>query len=206
MPLIDISVPIRSAMPIWPGNAGVELELTESIAGGDVANVTALRLGAHTGTHVDAPRHFLADGPTTETIDPEVLVGQAIVADLTGAERLDAAAIEGLGLPDDVARLLLKTSNSALWADDRFTPGHLRLDASGAQAVLDLGIALIGIDYLSIGDEEAHRLLLGAGVVPLEGLDLRGVTPGRYTLICTALRLVGSDGAPARALLDGPLG
>jgi arylformamidase len=205
MPLIDVSVPIRAAMPIWPGNAGVDLELTDSIAGGDVANVTAVRLGAHTGTHVDAPRHFLADGSTAEEIDPEILVGEAIVADLTGAERLDASAIEGLALADDVTRLLLKTSNSALWADDAFRSDHLRLDASGAQAVLDLGIALVGIDYLSIGDEDAHRLLLGAGVVPLEGLDLRGVEPGRYTLICTALHLVGADGAPARALLDGPL-
>jgi arylformamidase len=206
MPLIDISVPIRPAMPIWPGNAGVDLELTESIDGGDVANVTAVRMGAHTGTHVDAPRPFLADGPMPAHIDPEVLVGEAIVADLTGAERLDAAAIESLDLPDDVARLLLKTSNSQLWEDDGFHADHLRLDGSGAQAILDLGIALVGIDYLSIGDEDAHRLLLGAGVVPLEGLDLRAVAPGRYTLICTALRLVGSDGAPARALLDGPLG
>lgn len=206
MPLIDVSVPIRPRMPIWPGNAGVETELTDAIARGDEANVTAVRLGAHTGTHVDAPRHFLADGATAEAIDPAVLVGEAVVADLTAAGRLDAAAIEGLELPGGVDRLLLKTSNSELWADAAFHPDHLRLDASGARAVLDLGVALVGIDYLSIGDEAAHRLLLGAGVVPLEGLDLRGVAPGRYRLICTALRLVGSDGAPARALLDGPLG
>jgi arylformamidase len=200
--LIDVSVPIRPAMPIWPGNDGVETHLVESIARGDVANVTGLRLGAHTGTHVDAPRHFLPGGATTEAIDPEALVGPAWVADATACERLDAAAIEALGVPEDTERLLLHTRNSALWAREEFDPDHLRLDASGAQAVLDLGLALVGIDYLSIGDEEAHRLLLAGGVVPLEGLDLRGVAPGPYRLVCTALRLVGSDGAPARALLE----
>ena len=180
----------------------MELELRESIARGDVANVTALGLGAHTGTHVDAPRHFLADGTTAESIDPEALIGPAHVADATAATRLDGEAIRALGVPQGTKRLLLKTSNSELWARDDFVADHLRLDASGAQAVLDLGVTLIGIDYLSIGDEAAHRMLLGAGVVPLEGLDLRGVQSGPYRLICTALRVVGSDGAPARAFLE----
>ncbi len=200
--LIDISVPIRPAMPIWPGNAGVDLELTEAIDRGDVANVTALRIGAHTGTHVDAPRHFLADGTTTEAIAPDALIGPAFVADATAATCLDGAAIAALDVPAGTVRLLLKTRNSELWARDDFAPGHLRLDASGAQAVLAMGPALIGIDYLSIGDEAAHRMLLGAGIVPLEGLDLRGVEPGPYRLICTALRIIGSDGAPARAFLE----
>mgnify|MGYP000978134403 CR=1 FL=1 len=203
--LIDVSVPIREAMPIWPGNRPVSMALTNARERGDVADVTEVALGAHTGTHVDAPRHFLPDGATAEAIPPEALVGEAYVADLRGATRLDAAALEGLDVPEGTERLLLRTSNSDLWASDAFAPEHLRLDASGAQVVLDLGLTLIGIDYLSIGDEEAHRLLLGAGVVPLEGLDLRGVEAGRYRLVCTALRLVGADGAPARALLE-PLG
>ncbi len=202
MALIDISVPIRPEMAIWPGNLGVRLELREAIARGDVANVTGLHLGAHTGTHVDAPRHFLPDGSTTEAIAPEALIGPAFVADATAADRLDAGVIEALGVPEGCERLLLRTRNSELWARDTFVADHLRLDASGAQAVLDLGVWLIGIDYLSIGDEAAHRLLLGSGVVPLEGLDLRGVAPGAYELICTALRIAGSDGAPARAFLS----
>ena len=204
MSLIDISVPIRARMPIWDRNPGVHTELVQSIAAGDHANVTRIDFGAHTGTHVDAPLHFLADGAGAETIDPEVLMGEAWVVDATGATTvLDAAAIAAAGIPAGAERVLLKTRNSELWAQDEFTRDHVRLDGSGAQAVLDAGPRLIGIDYLSIGDGDAHRLLLTNGVVPLEGLDLRGVEPGRYTLYCTALRIVGSDGAPARALL-GP--
>ena len=204
MSLIDISVPIRSRMPIWDRNPGVHTELAQSIAGGDHANVTRLDLGAHTGTHVDAPFHFLSGGAGAETIDPQALIGEAWVVDATAATTvLDAAAIAAAGIPAGAERVLLKTRNSELWAQDEFTRDHVRLDASGAQAVLDAGPRLIGIDYLSIGDGDAHHLLLTNGVVPLEGLDLRGVEPGRYTLYCTALKVVGSDGAPARALL-GP--
>lgn len=204
MRLIDISVPIRSRMPIWDRNPGVHTELAQSIARGDHANVTRLDLGAHTGTHVDAPLHFLSGGAGAETIDPQALIGEAWVVDATAATTvLDGAAIAAAGIPAGAERILLKTRNSELWAQDEFTRDHVRLDGSGAQAILDAGPRLIGIDYLSIGDGDAHRLLLTNGVVPLEGLDLRGVEPGRYTLYCTALRIVGSDGAPARALL-GP--
>ena len=203
MSLIDISVSVRSHMPIWDRNPGVHTELAQSIARGDHANVTRLDLGAHTGTHVDAPFHFLADGAGAETIDPEALIGEAWVVDATAATTvLDSAAIAAARIPDGAERVLLKTRNSELWAQDEFTRDHVRLDGSGARAVLDAGPRLIGIDYLSIGDGDAHRLLLTNGVVPLEGLDLRGVEPGRYTLYCTALKIVGSDGAPARALLD----
>lgn len=205
MSLRDISVPIRNPMPIWAGNPGVHTELAQAIARGDHANVTRLDFGAHTGTHVDAPFHFYDDGTTAESIDPQALIGEAWVVDATAATTvLDAAAIAAAAFPPGAQRVLLKTRNSELWASDEFTRDHVRLDAGGAQAVLDAGPRLIGIDYLSIGDGDAHRLLLGAGVVPLEGLDLRGVEPGRYTLYCTALRVVGSDGAPARALLGPP--
>lgn len=204
MSLLDISVPIRARMPIWDRNPGVHTEFVQSIAGGDHANVTRIDFGAHTGTHVDAPLHFLADGAGAETIDPEVLIGEAWVVDATAATTvLDAAAIAAAAIPPGAERVLLKTRNSELWGQDEFTRDHVRLDGSGAEAVLAAGPRLIGIDYLSIGDGDAHRLLLTNGVVPLEGLDLRGVDPGRYTLYCTALRIVGSDGAPARALL-GP--
>ncbi len=204
MALIDISVPIRTDMPIWDGNPGVHTELAQSIARGDRSNVTRIDFGAHTGTHVDAPRHFIEDGATAETIDPQVLIGEAWVVDATAAQTvLDAAVIAAARIPAGAERVLLKTRNSELWAQNTFTRDHVRLDGPGAQAVIDAGVRLIGIDYLSIGDGDAHTLLLGGGVVPLEGLDLRGVAPGRYTLYCTALKVVGSDGAPARALL-GP--
>jgi arylformamidase len=200
----DVSVPIRHDMPIYDGNPGVELERVSSIANGDPANVSKLTMGAHTGTHVDAPLHFIDGAPGAEGILLDALVGPAVVVDATGVEALGQAELEGLGIPEGAERVLLKTRNSELWARTDFTRDFLRLDGSGARFVVERGIRTIGIDYLSIGDREAHRELLGAGVVPVEGLDLREIEPGPYTLICLPLDVVGSDGGPARAVLLDP--
>jgi arylformamidase len=197
----DISVRIRTDMPIYEGNPGVELERASSIADGDPANVSKLTFGVHTGTHVDAPLHFIDGAPGVEGIPLDALVGPAVVVDATGVERLGEAELEGLGVPPGAERVLLKTRNSELWNRDDFTRDFLRLDGSGARFVVAHGIRTIGIDYLSIGDREAHRELLGAGVVPVEGLDLRKIEPGEYTFVCLPLGVVGSDGAPARAIL-----
>jgi arylformamidase len=197
----DISVPIRARMPVYDGNPGVELERASSIADGDPANVSKLSLGVHTGTHVDAPLHFIDGAPGAEGIPLDALVGPAVVVDATGVDALGEAELEGLGIPAGAERVLLKTRNSELWNRDDFTRDFLRLDGSGARFVVARGIRTIGIDYLSIGDHEAHRELLGAGLVPVEGLDLRGVEPGEYTFICLPLDIVGSDGGPARAIL-----
>lgn len=202
MELYDVSVPIRPGMIVYAGNPGVELERVDSIADGAHANVSRLELGVHTGTHVDAPLHFLDDGAGSESIDVEPLVGPAVVVDAVAVEGdLDEEAIRGLDIPAGTERVLLKTRNSRLWELDSFSRDFIRLTGSGARYVIARGIAAIGIDYLSIGDEEAHRELLGAGVVPIEGLDLRLVDPGRYQLVCLPLRVEGSDGAPARAVL-----
>src|ERR671937_436477 len=133
-----------------------------------------------------------------EIIDISVLIGPATVLDLTAADRLDASAFDGVPLHE---RILLKTRNSELWNRDTFADDFLALTEDGARALIDGGVRLVGIDYLSIGDEAAHQALLGAGVVPIEGLDLRRVEPGDYQLICAPMKLVGSDGAPARTLL-----
>jgi arylformamidase len=200
--IFDISVPIRAGMPIYPGNAGVRLRLVESIADGAVADVSAVELGAHTGTHVDAPAHFFSGGPGVETLALEPFLGAAVVVDATAvAKTVDATAVAALDLPDGAERVLLQTRNSALWGRDTFDADFVSLDESGARALLDRHVRLIGIDYLSIGDPGAHRALLGAGAAVLEGLDLRGVPPGPYRLACLPLRLVGSDGGPARAVL-----
>ena len=202
MRIFDVSVPVRPGMIIYEGDPDLELERWESMAEGATANISRLSLGVHTGTHVDAPLHFLDDAPGTEAIDLAKLIGPAVVVDglaLDGA--VDAAALAGLGIPEGAERVLLKTPNSRLWESDTFTPEFVRLDGSGARWVVERGIAAIGIDFLSIGDHEAHRVLLSAGVVPLEGLDLREVEPGEYELICLPLRLYGSDGAPARVVL-----
>lgn len=198
MEIIDISVPIRPGMPTYPGDPTVTLERVKALADGDGVNLSRVDLGAHTGTHVDAPLHFIDGAATTETLPLDALVGPARVLDLTRAERLDAAAFEGVELAE---RVLLKTTNSELWASETFAEDALQLDGGAAQVLVGGGVRLVGIDYLSIGDHDAHRVLLGAGVVPLEGLDLRGVEPGDYDLICAPLKLVGSDGAPARVFL-----
>jgi len=198
MEIIDISVPIRPGMPTYPGDPTVTLERVKALADGDGVNLSRVDLGAHTGTHVDAPLHFIDGAEATETLPLDALVGPARVLDLTAATQLDAAAFDGVELAE---RVLLKTSNSELWARGTFAEDALQLDGGAAQVLVDGGVRLVGIDYLSIGDHDAHRVLLGAGVVPVEGLDLRGVEPGDYDLICAPLKLVGSDGAPARVLL-----
>ena len=202
MTLIDITVPIRPAMPIYDRNPGVHLDRVLSIPRGDTANVSRLELGVHTGTHVDAPLHFFEGGSGAEELPLEPLVGRAYVADGSAIEGpIDGLALSACGIPPGAERVLLKTRNGRLWDRDDFTRDFVRLDGAGARLLVQMGIRLIGIDYLSIGDQDAHRALLDAGVVAVEGLDLRAVEPGWYELICLPLKVVGSDGAPARALL-----
>ena len=203
MEIFDISVPIRDGMLHYAGNPPVHLTRICSIAGGDTVNVSELDMGVHSATHVDAPVHFLADGEGAERLPLETLIGPAEVVDATGVQdALDLTALRGLELPQrGTERLLFKTRNSQLWARDEFTRDFVRLNADGAAYLLERGVRLLGIDYLSIGDADAHRALLGAGVVCIEGLDLRGVDPGPYELACLPLKLAGSDGAPARAVL-----
>lgn len=203
MSLHDVSIPIREGMPIYHDNPGFAIHLASAIADGATANVSEVTMGAHTGTHVDGQRHFFNDGDGADALPLEPMVGPALVVGLpdVGAGPIGEAALRGAEIPAGTERLLLKTPNSQLWGRDDFTREFARLDGGAAAYALELGVRLIGIDYLSIGDPDAHRTLLGAGVVALEGLDLRAIEPGPYELICLPIRLVGSDGAPARVLL-----
>ena len=187
----------------YAGNPPIHLTRVSSISGGDPANVTEIDMGAHSATHVDAPVHFLVDGAGVETLPLEALIGTAVVVDATSVEHsLDLDALRGLELPPQgTERLLFKTRNSRLWSQDEFTRDFVRLDGAGAAYLLARSVKLLGIDYLSIGDADAHRTLLGAGVICVEGLDLSAVEPGRYELCCLPLKIVGADGAPARAVL-----
>ena len=191
MQFIYVSVPVRPGMITYPGDPEVRLERVSSIADGDVVNLSRLDLGVHSGTHVDAPLHFLEGGAAVETLPLDVLVGPCVVV-----EGLSIAAV-----PAGAERVLFKTPNSRLWEREQFSEDFVALDGEAAQALVERGVRLVGIDYLSIGDEEAHRILLGAGVVAVEGLDLREVEPGEYRLVCAPLKLVGAEGAPARVLL-----
>ena len=203
--LHDVSIPIRPGMIVYRGNPGVEVERALTIDGGDGANVSRLTMGVHTGTHIDGSLHFYDDGDGVDALPLDAMLGPCLLVEIADpGEAIDRATLEAAAIPAGTERVILKTPNSRLWDRAEFTHDFVRLDGSGAEFVLERGIRLIGIDYLSIGDHDAHLALLGNGVVALEGLDLRGIEPGSYELICLPMRLPDTDGAPARVLLrDG---
>jgi arylformamidase len=197
MEIFDVSVPIRPGMITYPGDPPVRMERVESIDHGDVANLTRLDFCVHAGTHVDAPVHFVAHGAGVDVLPLEVFFGPCEVVDATGAEGEVGPEL----VPEGVERVLFKTRNSELWARDRFDEDFVRIGVPAAERLVERRVRLVGIDYLSVGDPETHRTLLAAEMVAVEGLDLRGIDPGPYRLACLPLRIAGSDGAPARAVL-----
>ena len=210
MAIYDVTVPLRPTIPTYGGTEpGPELRFHSLIARGDEANVSALSLGSHTGTHVDAPHHFLDNGVTVEQMPVERMVGPAYVWQHAGDGHISAADLESAAIPADVTRLLIKTSNGRFWDDDAFHEAFLALAPDAGLWLAQRGVVLVGIDYMSIEPYEApgfpvHHALLQQNIVILEGLDLRAVTPGPYFLVCAPLPVVGADGAPARVfLLDG---
>jgi arylformamidase len=203
---IDVSVPVLNRMPVWPGSPPVELIRRLDLSRGDPVNDTTLRFSVHTGTHLDAPLHFLANGASVDNLRLDVLIGPAWVTDLPGAEAVTAELLEAAGVPAGVTRLLVRTRNSVHWERDAsFRTDYAALTADAAQWVVDRGIQLIAVDYLSVqrfdDGPATHLILLGAGVVVVEGLNLAAVEQGEYDLLCLPLRLVGAEGAPARAVL-----
>jgi arylformamidase len=204
--LIDISVPISNTLPTYAGDPPIDLELWHSMARGDIADVRTLSMGVHSGTHIDAPSHFIPGGPTIDQIDLDACCGPAQVLDLSDSPQspIDAAVI-AQRLEPGVARVLLKTQNSRLWDRRDFDPNFLALAPDAAELLVQRNVRLIGIDYLSIAPSAdpvtPHRILLSAGIVIVEGLDLARVAAGRYTLTCLPLRLADAEAAPARAVL-----
>lgn len=210
MHIYDISLPISPGMPVWPGDPSVILERVKKIEEGANSNVSHLSLSAHTGTHVDAPYHFLGgDSPTIDRLPLKLLTGRAYVLHLPDVDLITASVLEKAEIPPRTRRLLLKTRNSDYWLNPglSFQTDFVAISPDGAHHLVERGVKLVGIDYLSVapyGDSRpTHQVLLKAGVVLLEGLDLSKVSQGRYTLHCLPLKLVGSDGAPARAILIG---
>jgi arylformamidase len=207
--LVDVSVSISPDLPTWPGDPPVVVEPAKRIAAGDAANVSLLSMGSHTGTHVDPPSHFLEGGGTVEELEPDVLMGPAWVADLPGRTgEIGATELEAAGVPAGTERLLMKTSNSgSLVAGATVRDEFACLSAEAARWVVERGFRLVGVDYLSVERADApkehpvHRILLEAGVVIVEGLDLSEAPPGPCELLCLPLRLAGGDGAPARVFL-----
>jgi arylformamidase len=205
MKLIDITVPVEAAVPVYPGNTPFSLEAIKRVARGDSSNVSTIHMSAHSGTHVDAPRHFFDDGPGVEGLPLEMLMGRARVIELTTRRGIVPEDFAGLDLSEDV-RLLIKTANSRLWGSPEFHTDYVGVTEAGAKFLVERGIKVVGVDYLSVEQFKtpgapAHHVLLGGGTIVIEGLNLRDVEPGIYDLICLPLRIVGSDGAPARVLL-----
>ena len=209
MRVYDISVNITPEMPVWPGDPPVTLHRVKRISQGANSNVSRLECNVHIGTHVDAPVHFIDGAAGVESLPLRVLTGRVYVVHLPQATVIDEAMLEGAGIPPRTRRVLFRTSNSRYWAlgESDFQKDFVAIDASGAAWLARKKVQLVGVDYLSVapfGDtREPHRILLEKGVVVVEGLDLSEVSHGRYTLYCLPLKLVGSDGAPARAILVG---
>ncbi|MGE0448900.1 MAG: cyclase family protein [Vicinamibacterales bacterium] len=205
MKLIDITVPLDSRLATYPGNPPFSLHPVKRIAEGGSSNVSSIRMSVHAGTHVDAPRHFFDDGGGAESLPLELLCGRTRVVELTTRRAITAEDLAGLDLREDI-RLLLKTHNSRLWAFPDFQADFIGVTENGARYLVDRGVKVLGVDYLSIEDYKtpgapAHRVLLRAGTVIIEGLNLRDVEPGSYEMFCLPLPVVGGDAAPARVIL-----
>lgn len=207
MTLYDISLTYSEDLPTWPGDPNVQLRQISSIQDGELDNVTYLSMSVHAGTHVDAPDHYLGDGRTVEEIPLDLMVGLAVVVGIKTKETITADDLKEAGIPPGTTRILLKTRNSEYWSTKNleFQRDFIGLGADAASYLVDLGIQVVGVDYLSVapfGDPvPTHKILLEVGVLIIEGLDLSQVEPGEYTLLCLPLRIEGSDGAPARVLL-----
>jgi arylformamidase len=207
--IYDVSLPIFPGMVTWPGNPAIVVAAARSIARGDSSNVSDVHLGSHTGTHVDAPAHFIPGATGVDLVPNELLVGPVVVLGLEEVERvITADVLETAGIPAGTTRIFFKTRNSRRWAEGavEFDPNFVHLDQGAAGWLVDHGLRVVGTDYLSIEGYKVpgapvHHRLLGAGVLIVEGLNLSAVPAGSYQLFCGPLKLRGGDGAPARVLL-----
>jgi len=203
--IYDISQVIRPGMTVYPGDTPVWQETVKSIAGGDSYNLSVVHFSNHTGTHVDAPRHFVEGAPGVEALPPDVLVGKARLFQFTAAGKIDRSVLQGLDLKG-VRRLLFGVRSSEPLRKGASDPDLVFLTEDAARCLVGIGVRLVGVNAPSIDDFSrkdypAHRILLGAGVVIVEGLCLAGVPAGDYELLCLPVNIADADGAPARVFL-----
>jgi arylformamidase len=210
MTVYDITLGLSPDLPVWPGDQQIILEQVESIDRGGHANVARFTMSAHTGTHVDAPHHFLNDHRTVEQLSLDFLIGRCFVLDLSPLEgHITGKVLAKADIPRGTVRLLVKTKNSAHWlsGEREFFKEFQAVTEDGAQWFVEYGIRLVGVDYLSVAPYKqsvpTHKVLLRAGIIVLEGLNLSGVNQGEFELYCLPMKLIGSDGAPARTILIG---
>lgn len=207
MEYIDITVGIRNDMLVWPGDEPAKIGWESRIVDGAISNVSSIQIGAHIGTHIDMPLHFIDGAANLDNLDLSVLIGRATVVEVPVEKKsIDAAFLASFGL-EDVTRVLFKTSNSRLWDNPAhpFVSDYVALEPDAAQWLVDHVCKLVGIDYLSIAPYEdsvaTHEILLSNNVVILETLDLRKTQPGEHQLICLPLKLISREAAPCRAIL-----
>jgi arylformamidase len=203
---IDVSVPLRSGMVHWPDNPPVRIERMLDMESGDAANVSTISLGSHTGTHMDAPIHFVRGGEGIDRMPLDATLGRTRVIGIQDPESVKPEELEPHGIRRG-ERVLFKTRNSSRrWWTQDFIEDFVYVSQEAARYLADLGVRTVGVDYLSVGGffrdgAETHQALLGAGIWVIEGLNLSGIEPGEYELICLPIKVEEGDGAPARAIL-----
>lgn len=203
---IDISVPLRDGMVHWPDNPPVRIERTMAIERGDLCNVSKMSMGVHTGTHMDAPVHWIPGGSGIDTMPLDATIGPTRVLAIHDDVSIKPEELRPYNIQRG-ERVLFKTRNSErCWGTDSFVEDFVFVSQEAARYLTEIGVRTIGVDYLSVGGysvdgPETHRALLEAGIWIIEGLNLASVEPGSYELICLPLRMAGADGAPARALV-----
>lgn len=205
MKIIDISVNTSDKLPMWPGSTGFKLKHISKIGRGSPVNETCLEMNSHIGTHIDAPLHFIKNDKSIEKLPLEPFIGSVIVVELSRIKQVGIEDLRKIDFPKGIKRIIFKTSNSKLWKSKKFRKDYVGLTIEGARYLVKKGIRLVGVDYLSIAKYteavEVHRILLGKNVFILEGLNLTGVKPGKYELVCLPVKISGSEAAPARAIL-----
>ena len=208
---IDVTVPLKEGMAIWPGDVTIKIERRRSMERGDAANNSAISLGVHTGTHMDAPKHFIKDGRSIDKLPLETSVGPARVIEIKDKISIKPEELKLHNIKKG-ERILFKTNNSPrCWQTDAFVNDFVFVTRDAAQFLVDAGVILVGVDYLSVGSPldpekalrpDTHQILLGAGLYLIEGLNLTAVKAGDYNLICLPLKLMDAEGSPVRAILQ----
>jgi arylformamidase len=209
MPIYDISLPISPSLVVWPGHPSIGVTHSSHLDRGDRSTVSRLDLSSHAGTHVDAPAHFVPGAAGVDVMDLNLLVGPSLVVHCLEVDVISTGVLESLSIPAGTERVLFRTRNSNIWArnEQAFDENYVGVTRDGAQWLIEHGIRLVGVDYFAVAPFDdlvvPHQILLGAGMIVVEGLDLSRIAPGIYRLVCLPLKIEDGDGAPARAILIG---
>ena len=205
--IFDVTLSLSETLLVWPGDPPVSITQSSEPSNGQTITVSRLSFGAHTGTHVDAPAHFIQGGSLVNSLDLHTLIGEVLVVDASDADMLSANVLKELHIPGGTQRVLFRTRNSERWTDDKnpFIEDYVGITGDGARWLVSQGVRLVGTDYLSVcafeENESGHVTLLDAGVILIESLNLYDIVPGTYLLICLPLKITGAEGAPARVVL-----